>query len=96
MLPAHTLEQRLDISIVAMVATYGDSLAAGRGDAVSSLVDRARKRMISDRSRAPGNVNRATVLAQRLRNPLACASAGAGDDRYFSFVFQLSILSGDD
>ena len=59
----HAFEQGGDLGIVCMVALHGNAPAPGGGDFLSRLQDRAGHRGIAFADRAPGDIDRAAVVA---------------------------------
>jgi hypothetical protein len=81
-LATDALEESRDLSIVSMVAAYGDADAAAGGYLLGGLVDRAwaaeRRRLAADAS--PGDVDGRPFLSENQSDALAAAAAGASDE----------------
>ncbi|MNE67931.1 hypothetical protein D3C80_1635680 [compost metagenome] len=81
---ADPLEQRLDLRVVAVVAGHGDAQSAGAGHRLGGFLDGARQHLAAQLRLAlcrgaAGHVDDHAGGAQRERDALADATAGAGD-----------------
>ena len=84
----YLLKQRFDLGVIAVITNNRDTFAAGGGDLLGGLVNRAGKEELTFLCGAAGHIDCRTFLAEGDGNSLTRTAARAGHDSHAICIFR--------